>query len=324
MVQLNLSELPSPGDPDFGRRMRRLDLSLDQSERNFRSALSDNNASEAQRFACLYGLLSRLRREYRFQEYADAMRQYEGEFGSQPYFDEFRAVLTRWTADDVRGIKAALEPSERAARNLSKDPGVLHQYSELIASLGEFDDTMSKAYMDKAFDRVNEAIALAPIHNANYYSTRARLYNLSGDLASARADIARAISTEDTQSPDYARRISKYESIRLLIIGRQQQAGLEAKQKAVLSELDSFKAQQLSLLGLLAALIALIAVTASTATRVSSGDAMRLIIASGGVIIIAFVAVAGVLLGTPMSRVWLALTIGTLLLLAAVLLSIFQ
>jgi hypothetical protein len=78
------------------------------------------------------------------------------------------------------------------------------------------------------------------------------------------------------------------------------------------------------LLSLLAAIIALLAVTASTATRVSPDDAMRLIIASGGVIVIAFVSVAGVLIGTPLIRVLLALAIGTSLLLAAILLSIFQ
>jgi hypothetical protein len=240
MAQLSIDELPPWDDPDFGRRMRRLDLTLEHSERDFRSTLLDSKASEAQRLACLYGLLTRLRREYRFREYSDLVQQYELEFGSLPHYDVFRAVVARWTADDARSIKAALEPCERAARNLPGDPGILHQYAELIASLGESDEVGARAYLEKAFDRVNEAITLAPKHNANYYSTRARLYNLAGDLASARADIARAISTEDTQSPDYARRISKYESIRLLIIGRQQLTGLEEKQKALVGELDSF------------------------------------------------------------------------------------
>jgi hypothetical protein len=319
MVQIVRSALPSPQEPDFGQRIRRLDLILNRPEHDFRSVLVDPNASRSERFACLYGLLTRLRREYRFQEYRALVRESEAEFGTEPRFEEFRVVLARWTGDDARGLRSAIEPSERAVALLPQDPGVLHQYSELIASLGEIDPAAARSYMEKAVDRASTAIDLAPNRNANYYSTRARLFNLKGDLESARAEISHAIASEDTRSLDYARRISKYESIRLLIVARQQQLDIDSKQRTVLAELDQFKAQQLSMLGLLAALIALLAVTASIATRVSADQAIRLITASGGVIVLAFVAVTVALIGSPIRRVILTLVIGVALLLVGIL-----
>src|SRR5215831_16471261 len=181
MVQLIRETLPSPQDPHFGQNIRHLDTILDQPERDFRSVLADQTASRVERFACLYGLLTRLRREYRFREYRELVRESEAEFGSEPRFEEFRVVLARWTGDDARGLRSAIEPSERVVALLPQDPGVLHQYSELIASLGEIDPMAVRSYMEKAFDRVSTAIDLAPNRNANYYSTRARLFNLKGD-----------------------------------------------------------------------------------------------------------------------------------------------
>ncbi len=322
MARLDLSDLPAPDDPDFGPRIRRLDMILAHPESDFRAGLSTATASRDQRFACLYGLLTRLRREYRFSEYKDLVRETEAEFSAEPHFEHFKVVIARWTGDDARSIRLALEPSERAVSMLPNDPGILHQYSELVASLGEVDEASARKYVDKAIDRVNRAIDMSPTYNASYYATRARLGIFLGSLESARSDIERAISAEDTRSPDYARRISRYESIRLLIIIRRQQQGLEQKQRALLTDLDQFKSQQLSMLSLLAALIALLAVTASIATRVSGTDAIRLIVASGGVIILTFGAVAAVLIGTRIQRILIAFATGLALIIAAALMSI--
>lgn len=183
---------------------------------------------------------------------------------------------------------------------LLDDPGILHQYAELVASLAEIDEASGHEYLGKAIDRVNLAIDMSPSYNANYYATRARLNTLTGNLEQARADIRQAISREDAHSADYARRISRYESVRLLILMRGQQQTLETKQRTLLDDLDQFKAQQLSMLSLLAALIALLAVTASIATRVSAVDAIRLILVSGGVIVLAFAAVSSALIGVKL------------------------
>jgi hypothetical protein len=90
-ARLDLSGLPAPDDPDFGPRIRRLDMMLTNPESDFRAGLSNANASRDQRFACLYGLLTRLRREYRFNEYKDLVRGTEAEFGSEPTSNTLRS-----------------------------------------------------------------------------------------------------------------------------------------------------------------------------------------------------------------------------------------
>lgn len=322
IARLDLDELPAPGDPDFGQNIRRLDMTLTNPERDFRAGLSSTTATRGQRFACLYGLLTRLRREYRFNEYKDLAREAETEFGGEPHFEHFRVVIARWTGDDARSIRLALEASERAVAKLPNDPGILNQYSELVASLAEVDEVSAFKYADRAMDRVDKSIDMSP-YSASFYATRARLNILRGGLDAARYDIERAISSEDSRSPDYARRISRYESIRLLIIIRYQQQGLEKKQQAVLADLDQFKSQQLSLLSLFATLIALLAVTATIATRVSGTDAIRLIVASGGVIVVTFGAVTAVLTGVRIERLAIAFITGISLIIAAALISLF-
>lgn len=84
--QLDLDDLPRPGDPDFGPRIRRLDMTLAHPESDFRGGLANTAASVDQRFACLYGLLTRLRREYRYDEYRELVRASEREFGAEPNF----------------------------------------------------------------------------------------------------------------------------------------------------------------------------------------------------------------------------------------------
>ena len=319
MTTLDLNRLPSPNDPDFGEQIRRLDMAMSDSENEFRALLENYSATLDQRFVGFYGLLHRMRREYRFKEYGELIRTYESEFGNQPFFDTFRVVLARWTGDDIRGLKQAVKPAEHAVTSMPNNPWVLHQYAELIATLGEMDETSAPKYLPKAIERIDRAIDIDPPYSAVYYATRARLYILSGGLDSARADIEHAIANEDPSSRDYPRRISRYEGVRLLVIIRQQQQRLESRQQAFLAELDQFKGQQLSLLGLLTALIALIVVTASTVTKVNPTEAIRLIAASGGVIVIVFSGVAGVLIGTRLRRVSLAIVIGLAMILASTL-----
>jgi tetratricopeptide (TPR) repeat protein len=313
-VKLDLNTLPSPADSGFGPVIRNLTRHVDEPERAFRAGLADSSATQDQRFACLYGLLTYLRRELRFEEYQTVVRDCEAEFGSEPHFEHFRVVVARWTGEDARSIRLALEKSDRAVTRVPGDPGILHQYAELVATLGDLDEGAAREYLNRALELVDRAIAMAPEHHASYYATRARLRLLEGSLEQARSDIERAMARENSRSPYYSRLISRYEAVKMRIILRRQQQVLEQRQQKVLADLDQFKSQQLSLLSLLAALIALLAVTASIATRMNPAAAVHLITACGGVIVIAFGAVTAALTGARMSRVTMVLIFGLLLL----------
>jgi hypothetical protein len=60
------------------------------------------------REAALYALLLRLRREERFGEYGEFVRQFEDEFGAQPYFHTFRAIHAR-AKGDLASLRSSVE-----------------------------------------------------------------------------------------------------------------------------------------------------------------------------------------------------------------------
>lgn len=308
-----MTNLPEAHEPHFPELIRANEATLPQPEQHYRNLLKQKGLSGQQRFAALYGLLHRLRREARFPEYVELVRKYDGEFSGEPYFDTFRVIAAKWSGDDPRSLREALEPASRAIEAFPDEPGVLHQYAELIVTLAEIDSGTSKKQLRVAGKSVNRAIALSRDKNANHFSTRARLMVLKGDYRSARADVATAISLEDPSAPDFLRRISRYEGIRSMIGIRRAYEDFVEERTKLLAELNSFRREQLQMLGLLAAVIALIVGGITLATRVDAVVAVRLILLSSGAVALIFGGLASLLARAPLGRVVVALSIGTAL-----------
>ena len=73
-----------------------------------------------------HALLLRLRREERYGEYATLVRRFEGEFGTEPYFHTFRAILAR-VRGDLSSLRSAVEYSRQAVELMHDVPAVVHQ-----------------------------------------------------------------------------------------------------------------------------------------------------------------------------------------------------
>ncbi|MDH6180751.1 tetratricopeptide (TPR) repeat protein [Microbacteriaceae bacterium SG_E_30_P1] len=306
-----MTALPDPSAPQFLEKMREFDASLTKPEKHYRKLLKTKpRLPHAERFAALYGLLHRLRREARFPEFAELVRKYETEFSSEPLFDTFRVTKAKWTADDARSLKEALEPAMRALKAFPDEPGVLHSYAELVATLAEMDSGTSAAELERALKSVNRAISLSSRKNANHFSTRARIMLLKGDYRSARADVATAISLEDSSGADFLRRITRYEGIRSMIAIRRSYDEFASKQNRLLAELNSFRREQLQLLGLLAAIIALLVGGITLSTRLDPDDASRLVLLSAGAVAIVFAGLSSLLAHASWARVTLSMGVG--------------
>lgn len=78
---ISAAEMPDPGARGFPDAVRRLDDRLADPEAVFRAALAVSGADRAYRFAALYGLLHRLRREERYDEYRRLVDRHETELG---------------------------------------------------------------------------------------------------------------------------------------------------------------------------------------------------------------------------------------------------
>lgn len=296
--------MPDPGARGFAEAIRRLDERLSEPEHAFRAALSDATKDRAYRFAALYGLLHRLRREERFHEYRDVARQYEVDFGDEDYYDTFRVVVARGHGADRAAMLRALEYSERAVEHLPEVSGVLHQYAEVVATLCDLVPSVSEDLLTAATTRVSHAIQLTSGRIPHYYATRARLNLELGHTETARADIADALSGEDGSSRDFARRISRYEGIRLLINISERQREFGRMEQRLKDEITEFRREQIQLLGLLAAVVAFLSASAGIAARATLVNGLQLIIASGGVISVVF-AVLSIAFGAIRLSRWL-------------------
>jgi len=119
----NKQRLPRPDSERFAEEMRIIDATLDSPTRLYTEILTDETHSLEQRFAALYGLLHRLRREGRLTQYIELCKKYEAEFGDQPYFDTFRVVMHSASADTKRGYRQALGAARNAGGELPIYPG---------------------------------------------------------------------------------------------------------------------------------------------------------------------------------------------------------
>jgi len=162
---------------------------------------------------------------------------------------------------------------------------------------------------------VNAAIRLSRGENPQYFATRARLHLAGGDTENAREDVNIAIAQEDASSRDFARRVSRYESIRALILIHERQASFLARERELRHEIEGFRTQQLQLLGLLAAIIAFISSAATIAAKADLPTGFRLFVTAGGVICLVFSAMIASFGQRPFTRLLPGLIIGLALVL---------
>jgi hypothetical protein len=121
-----LESVPVPSDPAFPQTVRRVLDDVDNPEPALRAILDEHSVRERSRFVALYGLLLRMRREDRYGEYAALVAEREDEFGSQPYFHTFRAVVAQMKGD-MASLRSAVEYSRQAASLLPDVAAVVHQ-----------------------------------------------------------------------------------------------------------------------------------------------------------------------------------------------------
>lgn len=240
------------------------------------------------RFSALYAVLLRLRREERLSEYSELVDRNEREFGSEPYYHTFRAVVLRLEGE-LASLLQAIEHSREAARLLRDVPGVQHQVAEFIAEYLERRDAPPQPKeLEEAESCVDRAITLSYGRVAHYFETKARILCLKNDFQTARSLVRRAIELEPREGLDYLRRISQYQTTRVKIDVFAQRAEWISSQGAFRREMSQFRTQQLELLGLLAGVVAFVASTANVASQATGPVAVRLVTAMAGALILVF------------------------------------
>jgi hypothetical protein len=289
----DLEALPPQQDPGFATGTRRVLAGLTDSEPMLRAVLADAASTGAVRFAALYTLLVKLNREDRVRDYADLVRAHEAEFGAEPYFNTFRALVARGygLGRDTEALRRAVDFARRADTDLPNSQGIKHQIAWFIADYLEAAPATatSATLLEEAHRAVSAAIAAPGGQHGPYYETLARLHPLRRDYAAARSAITEAIQLEPSDSPDFYRRLARYQATRVRIDLVEERDRMAARQEQFRGELDRFRTQQLELLGLLAAVVAFVVSASSIAAQTpKTGDGARLICAMAGAVILVF------------------------------------
>jgi tetratricopeptide (TPR) repeat protein len=277
-----LSELPAPADPAFPQAVRKAIEEVAEPEPVLRAILHDRAVRDQPRFAALYALLLRLRREERFGEYGDFVRQFEDEFGAQPYFRTFRAIHAR-AKGDLASLRSSVEYSRQAVELMPDVAAVVHQLAAFwVEYLERMETPPSARDIDEIERHADRAIGLSHGRIAHYFETKGRALAMRGEFEAARSAVAQAIELEPRISRDYLRRVTQYQTTRLRIDLMEERARWVRAHHQFRTELTEFKGQQLQLLGLLAAVVAFIATAGNIASQASGVDGIRLMMVASG------------------------------------------
>ena len=282
-----LESVPVPSDPAFPQTVRRVLDDVDNPELALRAILDEHSVRERSRFVALYGLLLRMRREDRYGEYAALVAEREDEFGSQPYFHTFRAVVAQMKGD-MASLRSAVEYSRQAASLLPDVAAVVHQLAAFWVEYLERLERPEIRDIDEVERQVDRSLAISRGAIAHYFETKGRVLALRGEFESARAAVAHAIELEPRRSRDYLRRLTQYQATRLRIDLLEERARWVASHDRFRSELVEFKGQQLQLLGLLAAVVAFIATASNIAGQVGGTGGIRLMMVASGAMAVVF------------------------------------
>src|SRR6476660_5251030 len=212
-----LAGVPTPADPAFPQAIRAVLEEVPEAEPILRLIMVDKSARCPVRFAALYALLLRLRREERHGEYSALVRQHEDEFGAEPYYHTFRAIAARMRGDLV-SLRSSVQHSRQAVTLMPTVPAVIHQLAAFWVEYLERLEKPASAHDLDAIERyVDEAIMLSQGRIAHYHETRGRLLALRGEFDAARAAVAQAIELEPSTSRDHLRRLTQYQTTQVRI-----------------------------------------------------------------------------------------------------------
>lgn len=286
-VRRLLTSVPPPADPTFPQAVRRVLDRVEDPEPALRAVLDQRSVRPRVRFVALYGLLLRLRRENRYGEYATLAAAYEEEFGGQPYYQTFRAIVAQ-ARGDLASLRSAVEYSRQAVMLLPDVAAVVHQLAAFWVEYLERLDAPPVAEIEQVERHADRAVALSGGVVAHYFETKGRVLALRGEFESARASVAHAIELEPRTSRDYLRRMTQYQATRLRIDLLAERARWAASHDQFRRELVEFKGQQLQLLGLLAAIVAFIATASNLVGNMSGMDGIRVMMVASGAMAVVF------------------------------------
>ncbi|PSR33644.1 MAG: hypothetical protein C7B46_08520 [Sulfobacillus benefaciens] len=335
-----ISAIVTDNDPstrEFEHRLTTIATHLTLNDVNaLEERLLKESASPTMRYILFYLLHIYYRRTHNYAPLKSLMDRYSQEFQQQPSFPHLLSLFYRQT-DSVQANEQALEEAQLASQNCPRHAGVLNNFAEIVATLGERDQEISSHTLEEAMTAIQEAIVLDRSY-PKFYCTKGRLMALSGDYDAARSLIQQAINLEDATESDYAVRLGDYQSYLLAVLIMKFKRDLHAevtqahqdiashrhsidetltKQQAALdSTLSSAQSSNLQFLGFFTALLSFVVGSTQILSHEPLAVAEHLIMTLGGVMLMVLVGFTMVMRPAGQSwpkSYWAGLAVGVML-----------
>lgn len=236
-------------------------------------------------------------------------------FSNYPTFAHLNSMYLR-QFDSIEKIERALEEARVAIDRCPSHAGILNNFAEIVAVMGEEELPLPLDTIDEALDSITRAITNGQGY-PKFYATKARLLAIKGEYTDARRLIRQAISAEDPTEFDYALRVGDYQAHMLEILvrkfshelgeeiihAREEVEGHRTKvdeslmnqQKSVETALNGAQTSNIQFLGFFAALLSFVVGSTQILSHESSSVAEHLIIVLGGVMLLVLLTFTSVL-----------------------------
>ena len=284
-----LQSLPDETDQTFAFKARQITKKIDKPIALYRRILDNPIFPEKTRFNALYCLLAFLWQVSEFQLYRQVVDEYADEFDNNVFLLTFRSQYFSSKEKNKENLQLALDYASKAKKQAPNSPSVLHLFTRVVIEICDVtDNKVEKKILREAEHSIDKAIAIVDGKYARYFATKADLLGKTGRYSEAKALIQKAIEIEPSERDDYALRIGEYQQIGLKIQFLEHSHILHLKQEESIKILEEVRLRVIELLGLLAAVIAFLVTSFQIGQNYVFTEAARLIVISGGVILVIF------------------------------------
>jgi hypothetical protein len=236
-------------------------------------------------------------------------------FNDYPTFPHLNSMYFRQFNSLVE-TERALAEARLAMDRCPSHAGILNNFAEIVATMGEEEHPIPSDVLDEALTSITRAITLGSGY-PKFYATKGRLLALKAEYPDARRLIHQAINGEDPTEFDYALRVGDYQAHMLEVLVRKfshelgediakakddvqghktkVDESLVAQQKSVETTLNGAQTSNIQFLGFFAALLSFVVGSTQILSHESSVVAEHLIIVLGGVMLLVLLTFTSVL-----------------------------
>lgn len=251
-----------------------------------KGVLDKKDLSKKIRFNAFFVIQIDLWQHSDYEEFRNNVKNYRSDFHRLPMWIHQQAMASLSKFDRL-GLRKALRYAQIARCNLSKSPGIMNLFAEVVAELEErYPSTLDKSEISAALYAIDRAIEFDPDYG-KYHANRARLLSLENHFDAAEREIRRAIEIEPSSVVDnvsYFIRLLRYEAQWERIRSRRR----EEEQQKILDELRRTRSETMVMLGLLATIVGFIVAVFDIATDYKPLASAAIIGLLAGLILVVF------------------------------------